>query len=105
VRRCQRLTGQHPCAVPPRFSSECGRLRLLRSKNLEDAAVEVPPTWGTLLALRRSERSIHGHTLFAGERRVVQLNRVMDQKLIDREVLRHRRTARLKRLLPSIAGT
>jgi hypothetical protein len=82
------------------WDSEGGRLRLLRSKNLEDAAVEVPPTWGTLLAFRRSEQSFHGHKLFEGERRVVQLNWATDQKLIDREVLRHRRTARLKRLLP-----
>ena len=82
------------------WHNEGGRLRLLRSKDLEDAAVEVPPAWGTLLAFRRSERSFHGHKLFEGERRVVQLNWVTDQKLIDREVLRHRRTARLKRLLP-----
>jgi SM-20-related protein len=82
------------------WDSEGGRLRLLRGKNLEDVAVEVPPTWGTLLAFRRSERSFHGHKLFEGERRVVQLNWATDQKLIDREVLRHRRTARLKRLLP-----
>ena len=82
------------------WHNEGGRLRLLRSKDLEDAAVEVSPAWGTLLAFRRSERSFHGHKLFEGERRVVQLNWVTDQKLIDREVLRHRRTARLKRLLP-----
>ena len=80
------------------WNSDGGRLRLLHSKNLEDVAVEVPPTWGTLLAFRRSERSFHGHKLFEGERRVVQLNWVTDQKFIDREVRRHRRTARLKHL-------
>ena len=82
------------------WNSDGGRLRLLHSKNLEDVAVEVPPTWGTLLAFRRSERSFHGHKPFEGERRVVQLNWATDQKLIDREVRRHRRTARLKRLRP-----
>lgn len=75
-----------------------GRLRLLRSDELADYAVEVPPAAGTLIAFRRSERSYHGHTRFEGERKVIQLNWVTDQRVADRELGRHRLSARLKKL-------
>jgi SM-20-related protein len=75
-----------------------GRLRLLRSGDLADYAVEVPPAAGTLIAFRRSERSFHGHTSFEGERKVLQLNWVTDQRVADRELGRHRLSARLKKL-------
>jgi hypothetical protein len=61
---------------------------------------EVPPLAGTLLAFRRSERSWHGHYPFEGERRAIQMNWVTAQKWVDREVRRHRMSARLKRLNP-----
>jgi SM-20-related protein len=81
------------------WEDDGGRLRLLRSQDLDDVAVEVEPAWGTLLAFRRSERSFHGHRPFEGERRAVQLNWVTTQKMVDREVARHRRSALLKRFL------
>ena len=76
-----------------------GRLRLLRSRNINDMAVEVIPKWGVLLAFRRSDRSWHGHPPAEGDRRVVQVNWVNSQAMADRELRRHRRTAWLKRLL------
>lgn len=78
-----------------------GRLRILRSADdIEDYVAEVPPRAGTLLAFRRGDRSYHGHTPFAGERRVIQLNWVTDENVVRREQARHRRSARLKRWLP-----
>ncbi len=78
-----------------------GRLRVLNGPDdLDDMAAEVPPLAGTLLAFRRSERSWHGHAPFAGERRAIQMNWVTAQEWVDREVRRHRLTARLKRLNP-----
>ncbi len=80
-----------------------GRLRILRSKNdIEDYAAEVPPQAGTLLAFRRSDRSFHGHTTYVGERRVIQLNWVLDDNVVRREQARHRRSARIKKWLPFI---
>jgi hypothetical protein len=75
-----------------------GRLRLLRSADLADYAIEVPPAAGTMIIFRRSERSYHGHTSFEGERKVIQLNWVTDQRTADRELGRHRFSARLKKL-------
>lgn len=81
------------------WTSEGGRLRLLRDTDVDHAAVEVVPKWGTLLAFRRSDRSWHGHLPAEGERRVVQVNWVTSQELADKELRRHRRSAFLKRLL------
>ena len=83
------------------WDNAAGRLRILRSAtDLDDYAAEVPPVAGTLLAFRRGERSYHGHTPFDGERRVVQLNWVTEERVARREIARHRRSARLKRLFP-----
>lgn len=77
-----------------------GRLRLLRSPNdLEDAAAEVPPQAGTLLAFRVTENSWHGHLPTSGPRRVVQLNWVESEAVVRRERARHGLSARVKRFL------
>jgi hypothetical protein len=77
-----------------------GRLRLLRSgTDLEDYFMEVPPDEGTLLCFRRSNNSWHGHKPFIGERRVIQMNYVLNQKVVNYEQRRHRISAMLKRLL------
>ncbi|VVM07762.1 2OG-Fe(II) oxygenase family protein [Methylacidimicrobium tartarophylax] len=84
-----------------RWEADGGRLRLLRSRNIEDVAVELPPDWGTLLLFRRSDRSFHGHRLFEGERRVLMVNWLTSQEVLDRELLRHSRSSWIKRIMPS----
>ena len=58
----------------PGWEKDGGRLRLLKSRNIDDVAAEVPPEAGTLLIFRRCDHSFHGHKPFAGPRKVVQLN-------------------------------
>jgi SM-20-related protein len=83
----------------PSWEQSGGRLRLLRSAdNLDDVIAEVPPVAGTLLAFLRSDNSFHGHKPFDGERRVIQLNWVMSQAVVDRETKRHRFSAWTKKL-------
>ena len=85
----------------PGWEAEGGRLRLLRSAgDIEDYAVELPASGGTLLVFRRSERSYHGHLPFAGERRVLQVNWMASAAAARREEQRHRLSAWAKRLLP-----
>jgi hypothetical protein len=92
----------------PGWRDPGGRLRLLRSENLDDVAAEIPPEWGTLLAFRRSARSFHGHTPYFGQRRLLQVNWVADVRHVAREERRHRRSAAVKRwlrtLMPSAAA-
>lgn len=75
-----------------------GRLRLLRSaRDLEDDAVEVPPEAGLMLAFPWSERAIHGHKLFIGPRKVIQLNWVANAGHVFWDLMRHRLAVWLKR--------
>ena len=85
----------------PEWDSGEGRLRLLRGPDdLEDFVAEIPPTAGTMVAFRRSENSFHGHQPHIGERRSIQLNWVTDERVVRRELGRHRWSARLKALNP-----
>jgi len=80
----------------PGWRADGGRLRLLRSPDLEDFAAEVPPDAGTLLAFRRSARSWHGHYPYAGPRRAIQMNWVSSGLYVWHEQWRHRLNARRK---------
>jgi hypothetical protein len=85
----------------PVWEEEAGKLRLLRrAGDLEDFVAEVPPVAGTMVAFRRSEKSFHGHQPHIGERRSIQLNWVTGQRVVRRELGRHRWSARLKALNP-----
>ncbi len=84
----------------PSWETADGRLRLLRSPNLDDVATEVPPEEGTLLAFLNGPDAWHGHTAFEGPRRAIQLNWVTDAGVVRREQRRHRVSAILKRLNP-----
>lgn len=74
----------------PPWEASGGRLRVLRSPNLEDYAAEVPPEAGTLLCFRRSDHSWHGHPPFEGPRRAIQMNWVKGGAYVWQEQWRHR---------------
>lgn len=85
----------------PLWHDSGGRLRVLRTKNIEDVAAEVVPSGGNLLAFLRSDHSWHGHLPFSGERRVVQFNWVANKRNQTIVFLRHRLSASVKHLLRS----
>lgn len=80
----------------PSWQNQGGRLRLLRSPDIEDVAAEVSPEIGTILMFRRCDHSYHGHLPFEGTRRVIQMNWVTEQKYVDQEQDRHRLSAFFK---------
>lgn len=85
----------------PVWEEAAGRLRLLRKPDdLADYVAEVPPLAGTAVAFRRSDVSFHGHRPHIGQRRSIQLNWVSDDRVVRRELGRHRWSARLKALNP-----
>ncbi|HLK23270.1 MAG TPA: 2OG-Fe(II) oxygenase [Caulobacteraceae bacterium] len=86
------------------WAPDGGRLRLLRSRDLEDFAAEAPPDFGSLVAFRRSDRSWHGHKPFVGPRRVLQMNWVTSEGTAQWQHLRHRLSAAVKRLTPARAA-
>ena len=84
------------------WAPEGGRLRLLRNgRDLEDYVAEAPPTFGSLVAFKRSDRSWHGHKPFHGPRRVLQMNWVTSDGVAHWQQLRHRLSAAIKRLTPA----
>jgi len=84
----------------PVWEAEGGWLRILRSdKNLDDYVTEIPPTFGTCLLFKVTENCWHGHKPFIGTRKVLQLNYVRDAAALNRHVLKHTITAKLKALV------
>ena len=81
----------------PPWEAEGGRLRLLRSRDLDDVAEEVAPEEGTLLVFRRSDVSWHGHAPYEGPRRAIQMNWVRNGFYAAQEQIRHRAIAWWKR--------
>lgn len=83
-----------------KWDRDGGRLRPLRSPQIDDFFAECPPDAGTLLAFRRADNSWHGHLPYAGPRRAIQLNWVVDDGVVTRERRRHQVSAFFKRLNP-----
>lgn len=78
-----------------------GRLRMLRNPdNLSDYIAEIPPNGGTLASFLRSENSWHGHETYVGERRYVMFNWMTSPTALERELRRHRFSAKVKQLSP-----
>lgn len=78
-----------------------GRLRMLRNPDdLNDYLAEIPPNGGAFASFLRSENSWHGHETYVGERRYVMFNWMTSSKALERQLSRHRFSARLKQLSP-----
>ena len=83
----------------PDWESSGGRLRLLRSKDLEDYIAEVPPTMGSLIIFKRSDRSWHAHKPFDGKRLSLQMNWVKSDRYLRKERFRHEVSSFVKGLV------
>jgi Rps23 Pro-64 3,4-dihydroxylase Tpa1-like proline 4-hydroxylase len=107
--RCVKSDGQiHPDSrdkvitvllyLNPEWESSGGRLRLLRSKKLDDFVAEVRPTMGSLLIFKRCDHSWHGHLPFEGKRMSLQMNWVKSDRYMRREQVRHQISSFVKRI-------
>lgn len=86
---------------PDNWNNQGGRLRLLRSGNsLDDMVEEVDPQNGTIVCFLNTDNAWHGHGSYAGPRRVIQLNWVQNQGVVNREQKRHKLSAFVKKLKP-----
>ena len=78
-----------------------GRLRMLRTPDdLDDFIAEIPASGGMLASFVRSENSWHGHEPYSGERRYVMFNWMTSRTALERELGRHRFSAKVKQLDP-----
>jgi SM-20-related protein len=83
--------------INERWTNQGGRLRLLKSDNLNDYVDEVAPDVGTLLIFRRSDNSFHGHEPFDGKRCSVQLNWLTTENRKLFQTVRHQISAIVKK--------
>ncbi len=82
------------------WEEDAGRLRMLRSSHsFNRPYAEIPPNAGTLVAIRRSDRSWHGHLPYEGQRRCIMLNWMWSRGRREVERLRHRMSSRVKSAL------
>jgi len=73
----------------PGWQDSGGALRVLRSRKIEDYALEIPPEFGNILIFRRSECSWHGHLPYEGARLSLQFNWLRSSRRA-RQYWRHR---------------
>ncbi len=83
----------------PQWNMNGGRLRLLRSKNVDDYVAEVPPTIGSMVIFKRCDHSWHGFPSFEGKRMSLQMNWVKSDSYRRKERFRHEISSLMKGLV------
>jgi hypothetical protein len=81
------------------WEADTGKLRILRSENMDDYVTEVAPDAGTMIAFKVTDHCWHGYPSFEGTRQSIQINFVADDKAANKHGRRHGWTAKLKKLL------
>jgi SM-20-related protein len=84
----------------PAWQHAGGNLRVLRSKSIDDCALEIVPELGRMLIFRRSDNSWHARMPYEGPRLNLQLNWVKSSLYVKREYLRHQLSALAKASRP-----
>lgn len=79
------------------WTDDGGHLRLLRSRDLDDYAEEIPPRLGTLVMFKVTDNGWHGHKPVEGKRLSIQMNYLASEMASAKHQLQHRLSARLKR--------
>jgi Rps23 Pro-64 3,4-dihydroxylase Tpa1-like proline 4-hydroxylase len=83
----------------PNWKDSGGKLRLLYNRrDLHNYAAEIPPEAGRCVVFKVTPNCWHGHEIFVGERKSIQLNYVSSDKERIRHLKRHRLSAFLKGL-------
>ena len=81
------------------WNNEGGKLRLLTGKHdLDSYVAEVKPLAGTLIIFKCADNAWHGHKIFVGERKSIQLNWVIDSSYLGKERMRHKISALFKKV-------
>jgi len=82
-----------------RWQQPGGRLRILKDgHDVDNFAAAVPTGNGTLLVVKRSDNSWHGHHPFEGQRRSLQMNWMTSEGSKGWHKVRHTLSAAMKKL-------
>lgn len=80
------------------WEAASGRLRILRSNDMDDFVAEVAPNAGTMIAFKVTDNCWHGYPAYEGVRQSIQINFVADDRAATKHGRRHGWTAKLKKL-------
>jgi SM-20-related protein len=86
------------------WDSPNGRLRMLRSDNIDDYAAEFSSSIGQLIAFKVTDNCWHGYQAYAGQRQSLQINYLVEEKYTKHHVYRHKLSAFVKKLTKRFAG-
>lgn len=89
----------------PTWNADTGKLRLLRSNNIEDVYEEVTPSAGTCVIFKVTDNCWHGYKSFVGSRRSIMFNYLVSQQAAKRHKSNHWLSAKLKKLKKSLSTT
>jgi SM-20-related protein len=83
----------------PNWQASGGRLRLLyNDRDLSPYAAEISPEAGRCVIFEVTPNCWHGHEVFVGERKSLQLNYVLSEETKERQLKRHGFSAFLKKI-------
>lgn len=82
------------------WTSETGKLRLLKNKHsLDDYVEEITPSAGSCLIFKVTDNCWHGHHAYVGKRFSIQLNYIKGKFALTKHLNHHRLSACIKKFL------
>lgn len=82
----------------PNWEAKGGKLRLLRSNNIDDYANEVTPEAGTCIIFKVTDNCWHGYLPYIGPRRQIMFNFLVSEQALKRHRSNHGLSAFMKKL-------
>lgn len=76
---------------------ESGRLRMLRSNDINDCAEEFSSAIGQMIAFKVTDNCWHGYHAFDGQRQSLQINYLVEEKYTKHHIYRHKISAWFKK--------
>ena len=86
-----------------KWTSPNGRLRILKSDDINDYTEEFSSSFGQLIAFKVTDNCWHGYLPFEGKRQSLQINYLVDEKNNKYHHYRHKISATFKKLFRSRA--
>ena len=80
------------------WDSANGRLRMLRSNNIDDYAAEFSSSIGQMIAFKVTDNCWHGYKSYEGQRQSLQINYLVEEKYTKHHIYRHKVSAFFKKL-------
>lgn len=86
------------------WNHSTGKLRILRSNQMDDYHAEISPTIGSCLIFKVTDNCWHGYPAYIGVRRAIQLNYIVSEQSATVQQFKHRLSAMFKAMKKKLKG-